>query len=163
MAAPCESSFRKHITMKEILVPVDFSDVMEATLAATIGLAAGLGARVHLLHVAAPDPAFVGYEAGPDTVRHHRAEQLRSEHRAMEALADQLRNRGIETTSSLVAGPAVDTILAQAERLGADLIVMGSHGRGALYRALVGSVSEGVLRRSTTPVLVIPSRRPEPG
>ncbi len=145
--------------MKEILVPVDFSEVIESMLAATIGIAVGLEARVHLLHVAAPDPAFVGYQAGPDTVRHRRAEELRSERRAIEALADRLRERGIEATSTLVAGATVDTILAQADHLKADLIVIGSHGRGALYRALVGSVSEGVLRRSPCPVLVVPSRR----
>ncbi|MBW2274656.1 MAG: universal stress protein, partial [Deltaproteobacteria bacterium] len=49
-------------------------------------------------------------------------------------------------------------ILAEAKRLAADMIVMGSHGHGALYRALLGSVSEGVLHKATCPLTIVPGR-----
>jgi nucleotide-binding universal stress UspA family protein len=49
-------------------------------------------------------------------------------------------------------------ILAQADQLQADLIVVGSHGHGATYDLLVGSISSGVIRKSKVPVLVVPAR-----
>jgi nucleotide-binding universal stress UspA family protein len=53
----------------------------------------------------------------------------------------------------------VQTILEQAEKLDADVIVMGSHGRGKLFDLVVGSVSAGVMRKSPVPVLVVPARK----
>ena len=50
-------------------------------------------------------------------------------------------------------------ILEEAERLEAEVIIMGSHGHGALYDLIVGSVTEGVLRKAKCPVLVLPSKR----
>jgi nucleotide-binding universal stress UspA family protein len=47
-------------------------------------------------------------------------------------------------------------ILAEIHKLQADLVIMGSHGRGAIYRTLLGSTSEGVLHRSSCPVLIVP-------
>jgi nucleotide-binding universal stress UspA family protein len=108
--------------------------------------------------VAAPDPEFVGFEAGPQSVRDQRAETLRKEHRLLQELADRARRRGIETKAVLVQGPTVETILAQAHKGKADLIVTGSHGHGALYKTVLGSVSEGILRGARRPVLVVPAR-----
>ena len=53
----------------------------------------------------------------------------------------------------------VDKILQEAKKLDASLIVMGSHGHGALYHLLVGSVTEGVLKGTACPVLVVPARQ----
>jgi nucleotide-binding universal stress UspA family protein len=50
----------------------------------------------------------------------------------------------------------VEKILAQMEKLDADLVIMGSHGHGAIYRTLLGSVSEGVLHDAACPVLIVP-------
>lgn len=52
----------------------------------------------------------------------------------------------------------MERLLAEQGRLAADAIVLGSHGHGALYDLLVGSVAEGVLRRAPCPVVVVPSR-----
>jgi nucleotide-binding universal stress UspA family protein len=58
-----------------------------------------------------------------------------------------------------VQGATAQTILTEAARLDVDMIVMGSHGRGAMVRLLVGSVSEAVLYKSTWPVLVVPTHQ----
>ena len=71
---------------------------------------------------------------------------------------DLPENRGIEATPLLIRGPTADTILGEAEKLGVDLIVMATHGRGAVFDILVGSVSQAVLRRSPIPVLMVPAR-----
>jgi nucleotide-binding universal stress UspA family protein len=114
------------------------------------------------MHVAAPDPAFVGWDPGPDVVRHQRATDLRDEHRQVQEFAEKLRARGIDTQALLIQGSTVETILERAEKLDADLIVLGSHGHGALYRALLGSISEGVVRKSACPVLIVPAGREAP-
>lgn len=144
--------------MRQILVPVDFSAVTAAIVEHAAQFAARFDAEIALLHVAAPDPDFVGYETGPETVREHVAADLREEHRELQVLADSLRERGLRAHAVSVQGSTVEAILERAARIHADLIILGSHGHGALYRALVGSVSEGVLRGATCPVLLIPAK-----
>lgn len=144
--------------MERLLVPVDFSEVTPSVVQHAASLAAAFAAELVLIHVAAPDPDFVGLDVGPETVRKARAEEIRGEHRELQALADDLRGRGLAARALLIQGPTVGKILGEARKLEADVIVMGSHGRGALHRALLGSVSEGVVRAASCPVLVVPSR-----
>jgi nucleotide-binding universal stress UspA family protein len=139
-----------------LLVPLDLSDATPKVLgmARRMGLAAH--ASVWLLHVAGPEPAFVGYAPGPDVVRDQVAEEYRQQHRDVQAHAEELRAAGVDATALLIQGATAGCILAEAERLEADLIVMGTHGRGAVYDLMVGSVSTAVLRGSRIPVLFIP-------
>jgi nucleotide-binding universal stress UspA family protein len=69
-----------------------------------------------------------------------------------------LRGDGIETTALTIRGPTAATILSEATRLGVELIVMATHGRGAVFDLLVGSVSHAVLRETHVPVLLVPAR-----
>lgn len=144
--------------MHDLLVPVDFSESTERVVETAASLALAFGAAMRLVHVAAPDPDFVGYDAGPQAVRDQVAAGLRSEHRALQGLADGLRARGVEAKALLLRGPTVETILSEAGRVGSDVIVLGSHGRGRIARALLGSVSEGVLRGASCPVMIVPTR-----
>lgn len=146
------------MAIENIVVAVDFSAVTDRVLEQAEFLARALDSRLWLIHVAAPDPAFVGYEAGPQTVRDGVAAHIHEHHREIQEKADVLRQKGIEATALHVQGPTVEKILSEAGKLGAELIVMGSHGRGALYRALLGSVSEGVLRGARCPVHIVPAR-----
>ena len=143
--------------MQRILAALDFSPVAERVLELAASLAASYGAQLTLVHVAAPDPEFVGYGIGPEGVREQRARELREEHRELQARSEALRGRGIEAKALLVAGPTVEQILEEARGLDADLIVIGSHGHGLVHRVLVGSTTEGVLRGAACPVLVVPS------
>jgi nucleotide-binding universal stress UspA family protein len=113
---------------------------------------------VRLLHVGEPDPVFVGYEAGSAAVRYQVAHEYRDEHRRLQEHAKVLRDVGIEATPLLIRGPTADTILGEAAKLEVDLIVMATHGHGAVFDILVGSISHAVLRRSTIPVLMVPAR-----
>ncbi len=143
--------------MEKLLVPIDFSNVSDAVLEHAESLAQAFSANLILIHVAAPDPDFVSFDAGPQTVRDTRAGELRREHVELQRTAERLREGGIETKALLLQGPTVETILHEAEKVGADAIVIGSHGHSALYRALLGSVSEGILRGARCPVLVVPA------
>lgn len=144
--------------MKNILAAIDFSVVTPSVLELATELAQRFGAKLWLIHVAAPDPDFVGFKTGPQYIRDHRAEQLKQEHSEAQAFAEEAKTKGVDATALLVQGPTSETLAAEIERLQADMVVVGSHGRGALYRALVGSVSEQLLRECQVPVLVVPSR-----
>ncbi|MFO7589052.1 MAG: universal stress protein [Gemmatimonadota bacterium] len=140
-----------------LLVAVDFSTVTEGILE-IVGRMSRPDRAVYLLHVAEPDPSFIGMEAGPDEVRDQVAKEFHEEHEKLQAMAARLRDAGHEVTSLLVQGPTVQTILKEADRVAAEVIVVGSHGRGKLFDLVVGSVSAGVIRKAKVPVLVVPSR-----
>lgn len=144
----------------KLLVAVDFSDPTDRILRVARTLAEGLDASVWIVHVADPDPAFVGYDAGPDVVRDQVAKELREEHRQLQECADQMRGAGVEAKAMLVRGPTVETLLGMADKQGADLIVVGSHGRTMMAGMLLGSVSQGLIRAARWPVTVVPGLRP---
>jgi len=154
-----------------ILVCVDFSDGLPKLIAETKLLANALSSKVWLLHVAEPKPGmipytgsyvdygsgFVDYGPDPKVLRDQVAQKFHAEHRALQKEAEGLRGAKIETTALLIQGAVIKTILEEAEKLTIDLIILGSHGHGAVYSLLVGSVSEGVLKNAVCPVLVIPT------
>lgn len=142
-----------------ILAAVDFSDVTKDVQHTLRRICAALPAKLWLVHVAPPDPDFVGYGAGPHAVRSQVAAEHRERHQQLQKLADDLRADGIDATALLVQGPTVETLMEEAVKLQSMLIVLGSHGHGAVYDLLVGSVAEGVVRRSKIPVLLVPAVR----
>lgn len=141
-----------------ILVAVDLSPASEKVVAAAGRVAKLTGASVYILHAAEPEPDFVGYDAGPEVVRTQVAHELRREHREVQALAENLREADLDATALLVRGPTVEITLKEAEKLEAELIVVGTHGHGAVYDVLIGSYSAGIIRKSKLPVLVVPIR-----
>jgi nucleotide-binding universal stress UspA family protein len=145
--------------MKNILAALDFSAISDAVIAQATAQAQAFGAALWLLHVAAPDPDFVGYEPGPQSVRRTVAAELHDTHRRLQEQSAALRERGIDCTALLVQGSTPETIVREAARLGADLIVVGSHGHGVIRRALLGSVSEHVLHHADRPLLIVPAAR----
>lgn len=141
---------------KHILVPLDGSKASAAALKEALGLAKEQGARVCLTHV---------YERIKHVVTEGVIDLTPSLRRQGEQLlAEALgraRKAGVKATTALVeAGsrrvPAA--IVEQAAAEGADLIVMGTHGRKGFERLMLGSVAEGVARRTTVPVLLLPHR-----
>ena len=142
----------------KLLVAIDFSEATKKILEHVKNLVCQTGSAIWLLHVAMPDPDFVGYEVGPETEREFVAKKFREEHTKLQEIADDLRQNGIETTPLLIQGPSVETILEQATKLKVDAIIVGSHGRGAMYKLLIGSVSEGLLHKTKIPLVVIPAK-----
>lgn len=147
--------------MKTILVPVDFSDVTSKVVATAERMARAFKSRVVLFHCVQPEPAFVGFEVGPDVVRQAVARDFKEEHQQLTELGQSMQNVEFEVTALQFQGPTVDKILEEAARVKADLIIMGSHGHGAIYNLIVGSVTGGVLKKAPCPVLVVPSRAAE--
>ncbi len=142
--------------MKNILVALELEGDAEVVLRKVEQIALQFRSKVWLMHIAAPDPDFVGYDAGPQSVRDIRAEELRQEHRELQQMAKDLMNKGIDANGLLVQGATVATIIEQAEKLKSDLILLGHQQHGFLYRLFAGSVSEEIARRSHVPVLLVP-------
>src|SRR5689334_11099371 len=108
-----------------VLACVDLSASSQSVVACARGLALPHGKLV-ILHVAAPEPDFVGYKAGPEVVRTEVAKDLREAHRAVQRLADDVRDEGIDVTPLTVQGAIGERILEHAGRLQADFVVVAS-------------------------------------
>jgi nucleotide-binding universal stress UspA family protein len=145
--------------LKTILVPLDFSDISERVVEAASTMARAFNARLVLLHVSEPEPDFVGFEPGPMAMRAMVARDFRAEHARLDEVKATVTAAGVQALALHIQGALVETILEQAQRHGAEMIVVGSHGHGALHDLLVGGVTSGVLRRAACPVLVVPARR----
>lgn len=144
--------------MKRILVAVDFTDATPEVIAAAVRMAKAFESEIYVVHVAEPDPEFVGYEAGPPSVRTAEARHLQDEHRRVHEIAEKLRGEGLKASGHLLQGSTVQSIIDEVEKLEAELIVIGNHPHGLMHRFFLGSVTEGVIRRNRCPVLVVPGK-----
>lgn len=142
--------------MKNILTALDFSGLTGEVLRHSAELARPFGAKIWLVHVAAPDPDFVGYDVGPQYIRDERARELRREHRQLQDYAKQLTAGGLPAEALLIQGPLVRSLLEEARDVQADLIVVGAHSRSTLFDKLMGNTWQDLIRQSTIPLLVVP-------
>jgi nucleotide-binding universal stress UspA family protein len=145
--------------MKTLLVPTDFSSSSGSILKTAATLAQAMGARLVVLHVLQPI-ASIG-DPMLDTTQIAAAQKAAEEGARGQLLhaGEQLTAQGIAVDQELLDGPPSTVILGRARALPADLIVMGSHGHGALYDLLLGSTSHAVLKKSSCPVVIVPSRK----
>jgi nucleotide-binding universal stress UspA family protein len=149
------------IALKKVLVATDFAPASESALRYGRALAGGFGAALHVLHVV--DNIFVraaegyGYASIPPQVQQ---ELERAGSMQTEALLDDEDRRELHAVAATVTSNSpADAIVAYARDHGVDLIVMGTHGRGALAHLLLGNVAERVVRMAPCPVLTV--RNPE--
>jgi nucleotide-binding universal stress UspA family protein len=143
-----------------LVAPVDFSEASDLALAYVRELAASSGASVDLVHViepvTVPDPYITGTAGFAFDV-----EAVRSNVQdALEERAASVLGEDVPCGIHIDVGRPAAMISAFAEERGADLVVMASHGRTGLERALIGSVASGVIRRASPPVMIVkPSGR----
>lgn len=145
--------------MKKILVAVDFSEIAKESIGHASVIAQDTDIELVLLYVAPPNPDYIGFKSFNKNERQELADVLHKEHSQLQALAHRLVEKNIQAKALLVQGDVVETIMHETKKMHADMIVMGSHGYSGLSRAILGSISEGVLRKSTIPVLIVPARK----
>ncbi|HEX5062197.1 MAG TPA: universal stress protein [Kofleriaceae bacterium] len=139
---------------KNILVPTDLSEGAEEALDYACELARQFGATVHLLHVIGI-PTLGVPELGVALTSTVIDSMVRENQEALERLVDRKRTMATFGAPLLRTGDARDLINQTAKELTADLIVMGTHGRRGVSRALLGSVTETVVRTAPCPVLTV--------
>jgi len=143
--------------MKTILVPVDFSKVSRYVLAEAARLARLTKARLVLLHVVQPPAVVTDLAPLVGEALQMTDELERIGRRHLHRLQQSPTLRGLKIDTVCEQGFPVAQVLAQARRLKADVIVLGSHGHGAVYNLVVGSTTNGVLKHASCPVLVVPA------
>ncbi|MGZ3440851.1 MAG: universal stress protein [Polyangia bacterium] len=142
--------------IRHILVPTDFSEGSAEAFETALDLASDSGARLTLFHVHhVPTTVF------PDVILPLTPELMQNLQHSADLILDQLRERavaaGVDTDYKTGFGATHTEICDLADALGVDLIVIGTHGRGGLSHALLGSVAEKVVRRAPCPVLTVSS------
>jgi nucleotide-binding universal stress UspA family protein len=138
---------------RHILAPTDFSEPSSQAVGAAIDLAVAFGAGLTLMHtVETPSYAYMGmpYMSIPVDLLTPIEDTARS---LLSSALEAARKRVPGATAELRRGSSWQQILAVAAEVGADLIVMGTHGRSGITHALLGSVTEKVVRHSPVPVL----------
>jgi nucleotide-binding universal stress UspA family protein len=145
------------IEIREILCPIDFSDCSRRALDHAATIATSYGSRVTLLHVFDILPVVTYAEGGEGLPP---APVLCTDRDALVTSVQKFANAEVgfrvPLTYDVAEGDIADTILSKARTLRSDLIVMGVHGRSGLERAVLGSVTNTVLRQSERPVLSVP-------
>jgi nucleotide-binding universal stress UspA family protein len=143
---------------RTVVLATDLSPTSEAATAAALDLAATLGAR--LLAVSVVDPGTLRMPGGRYLAR---VDQVRAEREGFaQELVARGRSAGVSVDFLVWEGDPGEAIIEAAQAESADMIVVGSHGRGAVGRFLIGSVSDHVVRHASCPVLVVRSSAPAP-
>jgi nucleotide-binding universal stress UspA family protein len=138
-------------SMQKLLLATDLSEASSAATEQAFELATRLGASLLVVSVIDPGSLLLPggrFRARVDQVRDRREQQA-------QALVERGRELGIDVSFLVWTGDPGDQIVSAAEAERADMIIVGSHGRGAMGRLLLGSVSEHVVRNASCPVLVV--------
>lgn len=142
--------------MKSILLALDVENFSEAFISFAVDTARCFNAKVWIIHVAPYPGTFLGYEDGPEYVRLSVAEELREEHRFLQKLADRFLEEKIEAEALLIGGEIVKSVIQQADKLKADMIMIGVNRHGFIANALGGNTALEVIKRSAAPVACFP-------
>lgn len=142
-------------SFSRILMPTDFSAGSEAAWRAAQRLAGALGAELVLLHVFVETPLFFEGPFAGERVREVYASARAWVQEQLDKWAADARATGRTVRAALRTGVPYQEIVAAARDEGADLVVLGTHGRGGLDRALLGSVADRVIRTAPCPVMTI--------
>ncbi len=146
--------------MKNLLAPIDFSDVTDRVIDTAEQMARAFGAKLWLIHCVKEHPVFAPMEEVPlvlpDTDM-AMSERHPEQYQELVTLTSALKAKGIDAEALFVVGIPADEILFVADQYQIDLILMGSHGHGALYEMVMGSVAQAVLHQTNRLTLIVPS------
>ena len=145
------------LKLETLLVATDFSADADAALEQAIGVAKEMGSRIHLIHVYHL-PAYAaapwGYSYPTDLfteVRQHVAARIAQEEQ-------RVQKEGISASTEVVEGVPSEAIVECAQRIGADMIIMGTRGLTGVKHVVLGSVAERTLRHAACPVMTVKAK-----
>lgn len=151
----------------KLLVAIDFSELAGRVIAEAEKLAKSLSAQVFLLHVIPPSSPILDVPPEVETLlpaqKTHNNEGFplseEPESARLLTVAAKLQEKGIDTSVIIAQNDEVTAIIGESKKNSVDMIMLGSHGHGALFHLLIGSVSEGVIRQASCPVIIVPSKK----
>lgn len=151
--------------MKKILAAVDFSNATSGVADAAAEIAKAFGAELHLLHVIEPEPTYTAYGFTPDEFpaihTFHEETRTRAQKTLDKSASEVAKKWGVTPSTHLGDGSPLHVIEDMTKETGADFVVLGSHGHGVVASLLLGSVAEGMVRKSLVPTLVVPAGKAE--
>ena len=160
---------------KSILAAIDLAASTDQVVAAAKEYSKAFSAKLYLIHVTPEPEAMVSlplstaggdYDEAPVIIpldRQAEADRLREEHRALQDLKTKLSDAGIEATALLIEGATVEKLLLEIDKLGIDLVIIGSHAPSFLRDLVFGGTTKEILRGAGCPVLVLPPQWNEQG
>jgi nucleotide-binding universal stress UspA family protein len=146
------------LKVKNILLAIEDCEattIASPLLERALELAGAFSSKVWLIHVV-PHPGQPPFNVDREVMRREVAAEYRHEHDFLQHLAQCLRDRGIDATSLLVEGSPAATLLEEASRLQADLIMLGCHRHGMAYGVLLDATEEGLLGKCRWPMMFVP-------
>ena len=149
--------------MKKILAAVDFSDATPGVVEAASQMAAAFESELALFHVVEPEPSYTAYGFTPDEFPAMHAFQEEAKRRAQRRLDEWVESvkSDVPGVSGVIAeGSPLHCMMEHVGKNDTDLVIVGSHGHGALASLLLGSVAEGMVRKAKVPTLVVPAAPP---
>jgi len=141
------------MTYRNILIPLDGSHFAEEAIPYARSLAHSAGARLHLIMVHEPVPALVGMGETPPLIELDEKSRDQERNYLAAVAGDLLRALPVEFRE--LEGAAGPALCEEADRIDADLVVMATHGRGAMGRLWLGSVADYLVRHLSVPVLLV--------
>ena len=138
------------------MVAVDFNDSIGELMIYADNFAQKFDSKIWVLHVADPEPDFVGYEPGPQYIRDIKAEEYREEHHNLQEICKNFLSGKVESEALLIQGSTVQTVLEEAKKLQIDLLIVGTHKHSFLHNLLNENVSMELLKKVDIPMLTIP-------
>ena len=144
--------------MKNILMTIkdcETTSIASPIVEKTLELAKLCSSKVHITHVAPPsrEPP---YNVDSEKFLREITSELRHEHDCLHHLAKCMQDVNVDATALLVQGSIISTILQESERLAIDLVILGRHKHGPLYRVLMDNTDEGLLAKCTCPIMFVP-------
>ncbi len=156
--------------MKKILVTVDFSDVTGKVVEEGVKLAKAFGAEIVLMHTEPPDEGYVFYDAGYSVegtvgfmneynpeLEKSQQEKVENDEHALNALKEHVVSCGVKAETYLLEGDVSGEIVKKSVEINADMIVLGNHRHGKLYKFLFNDVGTHIMSHAPCPVLVVPT------
>jgi nucleotide-binding universal stress UspA family protein len=151
-----ETEALKKATIKNIIAPLDGSDIGESALANAEAIALKTGASIHLLHIITPPGGLEVNLFGSDLKGIVKAMNDSAEN-YLNRIAEDLKKKGIPTRCKVMAGDPANLIVEEVTKQQDGLIAMSTHGRSGIARWILGSVADKVLHEATIPIWLVRS------
>jgi len=143
--------------MKNIIVAVDLSDNSGLLINQAVGIAKGRSSCVYLIHVVNSNKDISGRESTEWLNEINK--EYSSEVNLLNSLTQTLSDHDIDAHAIIAEGVIVETILDEANKIEAEMIIAGTHNHNAIESLLLGSVSHGIVKHAFCPVLLVPGKQ----
>ncbi|MES2981166.1 MAG: universal stress protein [Verrucomicrobiota bacterium] len=146
--------------MKKIIAAIDFSNATSGVTSTATEMAKAFGAELHLLHVIEAEPTYTAYGLSPSefpVIHDFHVEARNRAQKTLDEVAAKIAAKGITPTAHLAEGSPLLELEAKTKEIGADFVILGSHGHSVIAALILGSVAEGMIRKALVPTLVIPA------